>query len=457
MGNEILWKQALDVVKVSVSGAQFSTWFGQTQITNIKNGSEKRQTIEIGCPSLYIRDQLEKRYFGTIQDALNQITGKSNDLTFAIHSGVVVSNNSSKPSPLFEQNEDENKFEVALAKSKLPSAFNFDNFAVSGSNQMAWAAAQAVSKEPGHAYNPLFIWGGVGVGKTHLSIATAREVIKDFPNKKVLFCTSDEFTVGIVDAIRTKTSNEFRNKFRNVDVLIIDDIQFIAGRLSVQEEFFNTFNAIIKAGNQIILTSDRPPNEIQKLPPRLRDRFEAGLIVDIGKADFELICAIVTIKTRERKMGITTNSIQKIATSFPSARSAEGFLIKLQYQAALSGTSVNEELVDKLLGKRGGGARFSDNRNISHQDILEAVSVYFSISKKSLLFGGRSKTIVVPRQILMYLLRIELKLNLVEIGRILGGRDHTTVMHGVDKISTSLAQNQQISGDIMRIKQEVWG
>lgn len=455
MNNEILWKQALDVVKVSVSGAVFSTWFGQTQIVDVKNSSEKRQTTEIGCPNLYIRDQLEKRYFGTIQDALNQITGKSNDLTFTIKPNLAGNKKTSKPSPLFDQNEGGSEFEVVLAKSKLPQIFAFENFAVSSSNQLAWAACNAISKKPGSAYNPLFIWGGVGVGKTHLSIATAREILKGFPDKKVLYCTSEEFTNEIVEAIKTKSSDQFRKKFRKVDVLLIDDIQFIAGRAAVQEEFFNTFNALTSEGKQIIVTSDRPISEI-KLTERLSNRFEAGLTVDIGKADFELLCAIISIKSQERGMNLLASAITKIATAYTSARAAEGFLIKLQYQATLAGVSTGEELVDKLLGKKNGETRVVD-KNISHQDILEVVSSYFSISKKSLLFGGRKKTIVIPRQILMYLLRVELKLNLVEVGRILGGRDHTTIMHGVEKISTLALDNQEINGHIMRIKHEVWG
>lgn len=454
--NETLWKQVLGIVRVSVSGAVFSTWFRNTHITNIKNGSGKQQTVEVGCPSLYIQDQLERRYFGTIQDALNQLTGKTNEVIFVIKP-VTTDQKTQKSSPLFEYNEIENEFEIALSKSKLPSGFSFENFAVSGSNQLAWAAAYAVAKKPGNAYNPLFIWGGVGVGKTHLTIATAREILKNFLDKKIIYCTTDEFMVEIIDAIRTKTSQEFRKKFRKVDVLLVDDIEFLSGKPSTQEEFFNTFNSIVQNVGQVIVTSDHPPNEIPKLATRLRDRFEAGLVVDIGEPDFELLCAIATIKARERAINLPPETIGEIANRFTSPRAIEGFLVKLQYQATLEGKITGGELAEKLLNKQGNGKLGSFTNRVSCQEVLNAVSSYFSVTKKSLIFKGRAKSIVIPRQILMYLLRVELKLNLVEIGKVLGGRDHTTIIHGVGRIFTLSKQDKEINQHLMRIKQEVWG
>ncbi|MFZ5932690.1 MAG: chromosomal replication initiator protein DnaA, partial [Patescibacteria group bacterium] len=303
---------------------------------------------------------------------------------------------------------------------------------------------------PGNAYNPLFIWGGVGVGKTHLMNAVGVEVLKKTPSTKVLFCTGEDFTNDIVEGIRNKTTQVFRDKYRKLSVLLIDDIQFLAGKDAVQEEFFHTFNAATSAGGQIILTSDRPPSEISKLEERLRSRFEAGLIVDIAPPDFELRCAIVQIKSRERGIELPMDLTQLIAGNLETARKIEGFLVKITSEARLKKTEIGEELVRSLLGK---GEDVPILSKASPNDVVGAVSKYYGLGKRALLGTSRARPIARPRQILMYLLRTQMALPLEEIGRIVGGRDHTTVIHAVEKITELASKDVKIREDLLGIKQ----
>jgi len=360
--------------------------------------------------------------------------------------------------PLFKREEElEDNFLEEIKRSRLRPFFTFENFAVSSSNQMAWAAGEAVAKTPGTAYNPLFLWGGVGVGKTHLMNAVGYEIKKKNRIKSVYFCTGEDFTNDIVEGIRNKTTQKFRNKYRKLDALLIDDIQFIAGKDTVQEEFFHTFNAIISAGGQIILTSDRPPHEISKLEERLKSRFEAGLIVDIAPPDFELRCAITQIKTKEKNLDLSSEIIQMIAGNLDSARKIEGFLIRLKSEAIINkNIPLTAERISQLLGKDGEGTPVSQKR-VGIEDVIESVCKQYSLKKGQILSDSRVKTLALPRQILMYLLRTQLKLPLQEVGKLIGGRDHTTVMHAVEKITKLASEDVEIREDIMRIKRNVWG
>lgn len=321
---------------------------------------------------------------------------------------------------------------------------------------MAWAACEAVAKNIGSAYNPLFLWGGVGVGKTHLMNAVGYYAKKNDINKNVYFCTGEDFTNDIVEGIRNKTTQKFRNKYRKLDILLIDDIQFIAGKDAVQEEFFHTFNAIVAAGGQIILTSDKPPSEISKLEERLRSRFEAGLIVDIAPPDFELRCAITQIKAKEKNINLEMNIVQTIAANLDSARKIEGFLIRLRSAVEINKyPEITEEIVENLLGKR--DQEIEKRKKVSSEDVIEAVCKQYTLKKKQILGDSRVKNFALPRQILMYLLRTELNLPLQEVGRIIGGRDHTTVMHAVEKITKLASESVDIREDITGIKKTLWG
>ncbi len=444
-----VWHDVLESIKVSVSPANFTTWFKQTHLSSLKKDGD-RFRAEVGCSSAFIKNTIESRYFGLVQENLYKTLNQNCDVTFIVKDNPIKEIPSSDiKTPLFESSVPKDIYE-SIIRAGIRPGFTFENFAVSSSNQMAWAAADAVSKELGKAYNPLFIWGGVGVGQTHLMSAVGHYTLELDPDVGVLCCTGEQFTNDIVEGIRNKTTPGVRNKYRKLKILLIDDIQFIAGKDAVQEEFFHTFNALVFSGAQIILTSDRPPSEIPKLEERLKSRFEAGLIVDIAPSDFELRCAITQIKAQERGMEIDMDMVQLIAGNLETARKLEGFLIKLSSEARLKKVPISKELIENLLGK--GEEKDNHRLKASPNDLISAVSKYYSLGKRSLLGDSRSRPVARPRQVLMYLLRIELSLPFEEVGRIVGGRDHTTVMHAVDKITNLASLNVQIREDIRGIK-----
>lgn len=444
-----LWNTCLESIKVSVSPAIFSTWFSQTYISDIKD-NERGSIVEIGCPSMFVKTTIESRYFGLIQETISKALGKNCDIIYSIKTPQVVSTPRLSETPLFNSPSIQSQSPSEIEKARLRSKFTFDNYAVSSSNQMAWAAAEAVSNDPGGAYNPLFIWGGVGVGKTHLMNAVGFTVLQKNKDAKILFVTGEDFTNDIVEGIRGKSTQKFRDKYRKLNLLLIDDIQFIAGKNAVQEEFFHTFNSLVSYGSQIILTSDRPPSEISKLEERIRSRFEAGLIIDIGPPDFELRCAIVQIKSSEKGIDLPMDIVQLIAGNIEKPRLIEGFMVKLYQSVVFNKSEITDDLVKNLLGK----TEETDKRVIKSNpnDVINAVSKYFTLGKRALLGDSRAQTVAHPRQILMYLLRTHLGLSLQETGRVIGGRDHTTVMHAVDKITTLASTNVQIREELRGIK-----
>lgn len=458
MDRKKIWETVLGNLKISLSSASFNTWFSQTFITKTKVIDKAHQITEIGCPNPFVRNNIENRYYGLIKDALDQATGLKNDLIFVVKLGEKphFAKASRGEEPLFEKPKEEKpaSFE-AMEKAGLRLDFTFENFAVSSTNQMAHAAAIAVTKTLGKAYNPLFLYGGVGVGKTHLMQAIAHEVLKKNSHLKVICCTGEEFTNEIVNAIRRKTTEEFKQKYRTAKLLLVDDIQFIAGKDRAQEEFFHTFNSVWRVGNQIILTSDRRPEEISKLEDRLRSRFEGGLTIDIQPPDFELRTAILLIKAQQRKFNLPMDIAQLIAGNITSTRKLEGFLTRIITEATTRKEPLTTELVSAILGKS--NSTVIPQRLIKPKEIISAVANHFEIKISDLTGERRLKNIVVPRQILMYLLRTELKIQLMEIGRMLGGRDHSTIIHGVEKITHSLPTSEQLRVDIVGIKQRLYG
>lgn len=447
-----IWKETLDVLRVSVSDATFNTYLTHTHLTETKEIND-RVIAEIGCNSVFIRQEVEKRFYGLIQDTLAKLLEKPTDITFVVKPMSTTRQvNSDIVTPLFDQPKiDKEAIDQAVVNAKLRSFFTFDKFAVSGSNQLAHAAAEAVASNPGNSYNPLFIWGGVGVGKTHLMHAVGHSMIIKNINSKIIACTAEDFTNDIVDGIRNKTTAEVRKKYRRLDALFIDDIQFIAGKDTAQEEFFHTFNAVTSAGGQVILTSDRPPSEISKLEDRLRTRFEAGLIVDVAPPDFELRSAIVQIKAEERGLSLMPDEVSLIAGNVDTARGIQGFLVRLFTEINFSKKSLSVELIQSLLGKSNDSVNQLKQR-ISPEDLIVSVSKYYSINKKQLLGESRARPVARPRQILMYLLRTQLNIPLQEVGRLMGGRDHTTVMHAVEKITQLASSSVDIQEDIRGIK-----
>ncbi len=450
MTNLEIWHDTLEIVKISVSPAIFSTWFSQTHVSKIDEVGE-RVVVEIGCPTSFAKNTIEARYFGLVQDSLNKVISKPCDLTFIIKENPdKVQANKEAVAPLFEDKRDNKEFVEVLRAARIKPSFTFENFAVSGSNQMAHAAALAVSESLGSAYNPLFIWGGVGVGKTHLMQAVGYATLLRDPSRLVLSCTAEDFTNDIVDGIRTKTTPEVRKKYRKLNLLMVDDIQFIAGKETAQEEFFHTFNAVTSAGGQVIMTADKPPSEIFKLEDRLKSRFEAGLIVDVAPPDFELKCAIVQIKSQERNIPLEMDQIQMIAANTEGARNIEGILIKIMNEIHLKKLPITTEMVESMLSHKG-ETSVKTIRSTPDQTI-DAVCKYYQIGKRLILGDTRARQIARPRQMLMYMLRTQLGVPFEEVGRLVGGRDHSTVMHAVNKITQLATTDVHIREDMLKIK-----
>lgn len=337
--------------------------------------------------------------------------------------------------------------EDVFTKAGLHAKYRFENFAVSSTNNVAFAAAQAVSKNIGASYNPLFLYGGVGVGKTHLAQSVARVALEKNPNHKVYFCPGDRFTNELIESFQDKSTVRFRKKYRNLSILAIDDIQFIAGKQAVQEEFFHTFNTIVSSGGQVILTSDRPPHEIKNLEDRLRSRFSGGLIVDIQSPDFELRTAILLIKAREKEIELSIDAAKVIAEQVSDTRALEGTLLSIYAKTLGKKEGIDLEDIE-------GFFQHKDERikqRVSPHDIIKAVCSYYNVKQSQIKSPERTENLSFPRQIIMFLLRHELGLKYEEIAHMLKKKDHTTVLHGSDKIGALLIKNPSFKEEVDRI------
>lgn len=347
---------------------------------------------------------------------------------------------------------DRGKFQAQRAG--LRNEYTFDTFAVSSTNEMAHAAAMAVSNQPGTAYNPLFIYGGVGVGKTHLMHAVGNNILKRLPDSKVLYCTGEDFTNEIVQAIQNKKSMVFKEKFRTVDILLIDDVQFIAGKNTVQEEFFHTFNSIAKRSGQIILTSDRPPAEISLLEDRLRSRFEAGLMVDIQQPSFELRTAILLIKSQANGVHIPMDLAQVIASRIDSARKLEGIIKRIKSEVELKHRQITPELIDELCKTE--IEKSPQKLRVKPYDVIKTVADFYHLKQSALRGKVRVKSIVKARHIAMYFLKEELHLPYMEVGRWFSNRDHTSALHALRKVTSDIQKDPEFRQEVqtMRVQLE---
>jgi chromosomal replication initiator protein len=406
-----------------------------------------------------MRTLVETRYYSLLKSVLDHHTKNNTSLVFVVvpKKEALTAN---ETGPLFSQvAQDPAVNAVSVARRlHINPQFSFDNFAVSTSNQMAYAAATAVAKSLGEAYNPLFVHGGVGVGKTHLMHAIANSVLAHKPNAKIVYCMGEEFLNEIIEAIQTKSARQFKQKYRSAQLLLVDDVQFIAGKQTAQEEFFHTFNAVHREGGQIVLTSDRPPAEISKLEDRLRSRFEGGLTVDIATPDFELRVAIVNIKSQALGAAMPQDAAQLIAANITDTRAIEGFLRRLTTEVATKHLTITPEVVASLLGPKAGGEKPSQpgGRRVSPRELLEVIADYFGIKTTAIKSPRRARPLARPRQVFMYLCRTELGLTYEDIGGLIGGRDHTTVMHGVETITQELSTNERMREAVAGIKQRAW-
>jgi chromosomal replication initiator protein len=341
--------------------------------------------------------------------------------------------------------------EDLFGRAGLNSKYTFENFAVSSSNNVAFAAAQAVAKDPGRSYNPLFFYGGVGVGKTHLAQAAARTVLERNQESKILFCPGDKFTNELIESIQNKTTQQFRKKYRYLHILIVDDIQFIAGKQTIQEEFFHTFNSIVGAGGQVILTSDRPPHEIKNLEDRLRSRFSGGLIVDLQSPDFELRTAILLIKAKEKNIKIQMEAAKVVAEQISDTRALEGTLLSLYARILGKKEEIDLEEIDLYFQ----GTTEKKMRRVSPQDVIHAVCSYYGIKPTVIKSAIRSDAVAFPRQIIMYILRKELHMKYEEIALTLRRKDHTTIMYAYEKINGMCMKDPSLLEQIGRIVQSL--
>lgn len=437
------WDKILETLKdeYELTDVSFNFWFAPLQILSF----EGNQLTLLYPGDQNGADYINRKYKLFFQVTIEEVTGIRCDIRF-----VTPTTNTAqrKSRPAIDYS--------ASAHANLNPRYTFDTFVVGNNNKMAHAASLAVAESPAEIYNPLFIYGGVGLGKTHLMHSIAHFILKNNPSAKVLYVTSEKFTNELIDAIRNKnniTTTEFRAKYRNIDVLLIDDIQFISNKESTQEEIFHTFNTLYEAKKQIILSSDRPPKEIETLEERLRSRFEWGLTVDIGSPDYETRMAILRKKEEMEGYNIDNEVIKYIATNIVSnIRELEGALTKVVAMSRLTEQEITLELAEEALKDH-----ISPNRvrEITPELIIEIVSEHFNIQPTDLVSEKRTKSISYPRQIAMYLIRDMTTTPLQQIGKYLGNRDHSTIIHGCDKIADELTRNEGLRNTIDILKKKI--
>lgn len=454
MDTSRLWKQAQAELQLSLSKPNYQLYFAHTALLSAEK-LPNQLVCTLSVPNDFIKDGVAHKYLAQVEKILSRQCQSPVKVSLVVRRPPAVPPQSL--GPLFtapDSSPPEPSLNHVLKKAHLISSFNFDNFAVSSSNEMAYAACRAVSRLPGKAYNPLFLYGGVGVGKTHLMQAVAQKVLHKNPHQKVVYCTGEEFTNGIIDAIQTKKTSLFRRTYRPVNLLIIDDIQFIAGKNTVQEEFFHTFNAIHQEGGQIILSSDRPPSEIQKLEDRIVSRFEAGLIVDIQEPNFELRAAIVLIKAKMLSVAVPMDVAQLVAAKIKSTRQLEGALISIKAHLQARPEPLTPESAGRFL-KLDKTASPSP-RTVKPREVISQVASFFNLTASQLKGKSRQAHIVLPRQIAMFLLRHDTRATLVEVAGYFSNRDHTTVMHSVEKVEKLVATSEEVRGKVEQLRQSLF-
>ena len=438
---ESIWNNALNLIKVELTEVSFNTW-----LKTVKPISSTKDSIILAAPNEFTKGILEGRYLNLIKNAIKQVTNKDYTIEFLIPGEEIPKNmGQSSKKELIANN----------FKNQLNPKYTFDTFVIGNSNRFAHAASLAVAEAPAQAYNPLFIYGGVGLGKTHLMHAIGHYILNQNPKVKVVYVSSEKFTNELINSIRDDKNDEFRNKYRNIDVLLIDDIQFIAGKERTQEEFFHTFNALHDANKQIIISSDRPPKEIPTLEDRLRSRFEWGLIADIQTPDLETRIAILKKKANLENINVPNDVMLYIATKIQSnIRELEGALIRIVAYSSLTNKEVTVELAEEALKDI-----ISDDkpREITVNLIKEIVSKNFNIKLDDFNSRKRTRSIAYPRQIAMYLSRELTDLSLPKIGDEFGGRDHTTVIHACDKVSGDMESDRNFKMKIDETIKEIKG
>ncbi|ACB83600.1 chromosomal replication initiator protein DnaA [Natranaerobius thermophilus] len=447
---EELWSKTLEELKQQLSKPSFETWFQSTEPVEMSSTD-----LYISVPNEFTKDWLNSRYKNSIENSLKKISGKQLKIKFLLPGEKIKMEE--------QNNENEEKPESTSKKSSqgsehttwLNPKYTFDTFVIGNANRFAHAASLAVAEAPAKAYNPLFIYGGVGLGKTHLMHAIGHYVLSHQPNYRVVYISSEKFTNEFINAIRDNKTVNFRNKYRNVDILLVDDIQFLAGKEQTQEEFFHTFNTLHENDKQIIISSDRPPKEIPTLEDRLRSRFEWGLITDIQAPDLETRIAILRKKAYLEKLDIPNDVIVYIANQIDTnIRELEGGLIRVIAYSSMANKKITKETAEEALKDI---LPNKQPKKMTVEHIQKTVAQYFGLKVDDLKAKKRTRSVAFPRQIAMYLARELTDSSLPKIGDEFGGRDHTTVMHAHDKIASDLKKESHLNETIDEIKNLLHG
>jgi len=455
LNQDQIWSQVQEELRFQLAKRTYDMWLKNTSVVSADGG-----TFRIGVPSKLAKDWLEDRFSGLIQETLQAVTGSEVDIDFVIapsqhrHAHTLFDDDDDHDSENGHENSADAVVEAAVPPSELNARFRFSSFVVGHNSQFAHAAAKAVAEAPGDSYNPLFLYGGVGLGKTHLMHAIGHEVHDRFPRKRVVYLTSEQFTNEVISSIATARMGEFRHKYRTVDVLLIDDVQFLAGKDRTKEEFFHTFNALHEINKQIVISSDRPPKEIPTLEDRLRSRFEWGLIADIQPPDFETRLAILHSKLGNNGSLIPEEVLSFIAHKVQrNIRELEGALTRVQAFAAVHQRQIDEEEAARLLSDIiPAGTR----KPINVERIQTLVADYYNVTLDDMKGKRRDKHIVFPRQVAMYLVREETPSSLPAIGKAFGGRDHTTALHSIEKIANELKEDERLRYEVQSIREKLY-
>jgi len=453
-----LWQAVLGEIELSVSRGNFMTWFKNTELASVSEDN-----VVIAVPNIFIKQQLERKYGDLLTEVMKKNGIENPTIVYKIASGSTTRKTDDEtvlvtPSP---GPNNSSPAELPVPKSSglahayrqgINDRYTFDSFIVGSGNELAFAACQSIVTNPGTKYNPLFLYGGVGIGKTHLIQAVGNAILATNPRAKVLYISSEQFVQELVDAIRFKKTADFASYYRTTDVLIVDDVQFIAGKEKMQEEFFHTFNALHQANKQIILTSDRPPRDIGALEDRLRSRFTWGMSIDMQIPDFETRCAIVQTKAQNQEIELPNDVVEYLATNIQTnIRELEGALNQLLAFCEMRALEPNLGIATSLLG-----ISKTRPKHLSAKQIIERTARHFQIPIEDIIGPKRDKDIVVPRQIAMYILRSELHLSFPKIARELGRKDHTTAIHSVEKIEKEARMDSSIRNAINEIKDRLY-
>lgn len=444
MNADQIWRAALGELQLQMTKPTFDTWLKNTRAISYEDG-----TLIIGTHNAYAKDWLENRLMSIIKRTLTSIVDRTVEVRFVLDVKTLSEND---PLPLLQSSVSQSETTIAKIPSSmmLNPRYTFSTFVIGSSNRLAHAAALAVAENPAEAYNPLFLYGGAGLGKTHLMHALGH-TCQD-KGHRVLYASSEKFTNELISSIRTRSTEDFRNKYRTIDVLLLDDIHFIAGKESTQEEFFHTFNALHAANKQIVISSDRPPKAIVTLEDRLCSRFEGGLIADIQPPDLETRIAILQFKRESLPIPVPDQVIEHIAHKFMSnVRELEGALNRVVAEAMSERQPLTVESATVALQ-----GMLINQRECTPEAVIEAVADFYSLSPEDLKGRSRSQKVVKPRQIAMYLARQETKASLPKIGKALGGRDHTTVLYSLRKIGDQTERDEMLRREVLAIRKMLY-